>query len=443
MTFLLRKVFIAISFFVVLGIALPQVPSVNVYVEQVLGVEEASAQAKKKRKTLFDILFKKRKKNKKKKKINIFSRKKKQKTKKARATTRKKKRKVTAPKVVVVKNENASKILVVGDYIGSDLARGLITRYGKNPNVVVIKENKDASGLIREDVTNWPERLPNLIETHKPATIVVLIGMNDRQKMRVEGEWTAMLSEKWLAEYNTRVQKIIDVSKSANVPLVWVGTPPVPFSKMNPDYLALNEIYRSRVEASENSYVDVWDGYTNAEGKYVRAGPDINGQIVRLRTQKGVSMTRAGRDKLAFFADIALRKIGVIQDPNAQLYASLGTINLNSAQPATPEYDPIGTGKTNVIPLGSPASDGGTKLEGEKNFIADEENKKSVSYELVNNGVVNLPQIGRIDANWGTPTTPKEDGKKKLEAKEPAANKPATTQQQSSIEALPQTTVAN
>lgn len=439
MTFLLRKVLIAISFFIVLGIALPQVPSVHVYVEPLIGVEDASAQTKKKRKTLFDVLFKRKKK--KKKRINIFTRKKKKAT--TRQATRKKKKKRTtaaaaAPKVVVVKNENAAQVLVVGDYIGGDLARGLIRRYAENPNISIIKENKDASGLIRDDVTNWPERLTELIEKNKPAALVVLIGMNDRQKMRVEGEWKALLSEEWVTEYNARVQKVIDVSKTANIPLIWVGTPPVPFSKMNPDYLALNEIYRSRVETAEYTYVDVWDGYTNAEGKYVRAGPDINGQIVRLRTQKGVSMTRAGRDKLAFFADIALRKIGIVQDVVDQQYASLGTINLNSAQPQAPEYDPVGTGKTNIISLGSPASDGGITLEGEKNFIADEENKKSVSYDLVNNGVVTLPQAGRIDANWGTPAEVKKDGDKKLEAKEPAK-----TQQQSSIASPQQTVTAN
>jgi len=422
MTFILRKVLIAISFFVVLGIALPQVPSLRLYIEPVIGVEDASAQTKKKRKTLFDILFKRRKK-KKNKRIKVISKKKKaakKKTQKARAKSKRKKRKkVTPPKVLVVKNENASKVLVVGDYISGDLARGLIRRYAENPNIVVVKANKDASGLIREDVTNWPEHLPKLIEDSKPAALVVLIGMNDRQKMRVEGEWKSTLSEEWLAEYNARVQKIIDVSKTANIPLVWVGTPPVPFAKMNPDYLAFNEIYRSKVEAATSTYVDVWDGYTNAEGKYVRAGPDINGQIVRLRTQKGVSMTRAGGNKLAFFADIALRKIGIVQDVIDQKFASLGTININSAQPAAPEYNPIATGKTIIIPLGSASSDGGITLEGEKNFIADDENKKSVSYDLVNKGIINLPQSGRIDANWGLPIKPKEV-EKKLEAKEPA-----------------------
>jgi len=442
MTFLLRKILIAVSFFIVLGIALPQVPSVNVYLGPVIGIEDVSAQTKKKRKTLFDVLFKR--KNKKKKRINILSRQKKNATTQRANTNRKRKKRTTstaaaAPKVVVVKNENASKVLVVGDYIGGDLGKGLIRRYSDNPNITIINEDKDASGLIREDVTNWSERLPELFEAHKPAALVVLIGMNDRQRIRVEGEWKVLLSEEWVTEYNNRVQKIIDASKTANIPLVWVGIPPVPFSKMNPDYLALNEIYRSRVEAAEFTYVDVWDGYTNAEGKYVRAGPDINGQIVRLRTQKGVSMTRAGRDKLAFFADIALRKIGIVQDVADQQFASLGTINLNSAQPQAPEYDPVGTGKTNIISLGSPASDGGLTLEGAKNFIADEENKKSVSYDLVNNGVVNIPQAGRIDANWGAPVPPKKDDeKKKLEAKEPAQ-----TQQQSSIENSQQTATAN
>jgi len=173
---------------------------------------------------------------------------------------------------------------------------------------------------------------------------------------------------------------------------------------MNADYLVFNEIYRTKIAAAGGGeYVDIWDGFTNEDGKFVSAGPDINGQIVRLRGSKGINMTRAGRAKLAFFADKALQKIGVIGNPDGFNYASLGTVNPSIAQPNIPQYDPIGTGKTTIISLGSPALDGGDILEGEKDILASKESETSASYNLVEKGEIYIPRAGRVDASWGKP----------------------------------------
>jgi hypothetical protein len=261
-----------------------------------------------------------------------------------------------------------------------------------------------SSGIVRDDVVDWPQTIPEMIEELKPVAVVNLSGMNDRQSMRLSTGWGEKLSETWLAEYNKRVDGIINAGRNANIPVVWVGIPPVKSGSMNSDYLVFNEIYRGKIEAVGASYVDVWDGFTDAEGRYVSAGPDINGQIVRLRGSNGISMTRAGMEKLAFFADKVLKRMGLVGAGDGAQFASLGTVNLGNAQPQVPEYDPVGTGKTIVISLGSPISDGGNELEGGESFLSgDQEDAKSVSYSLVEKGMNPVPREGRIDAAWGLP----------------------------------------
>ena len=310
----------------------------------------------------------------------------------------------TKPAVIAVKNENASKILVVGDFLAGGMGRELEKLYAANANVIVINKTDPSSGIVRDDVVNWPERIPELIEEFKPIAIVTLVGMNDRQKIWKFPGQPEKLSPEWLAEYNKRAQKIASVGIPGKIPLVWVGLPPVRSNKMNADYLVFNEIYRTQVAAvGGGEYVDIWDGFTNEEGKFVSAGPDINGQIVRLRGSKGINMTRAGRAKLAFFADKALQKMGIIGNAEGFEYASFGTLNPSIAQPSIPQYDPATTGKTIVIPLGSPALDGGNVLEGEKDFLAAKNNENSVSYNLVEKGEAYVPQSGRVDASWGKP----------------------------------------
>ena len=398
-----------------LTIAAPEVPAFN----GLVGIEQAQAQTvkkKRKRKTLFDVLFKRRKTKRKKRKRNpafgrpgeglgLFgasNRRKRQ----AAAEQQKRRSRKKAPKVVVVKSKDAGKILVVGDFMAKSLAQGLERHYAAYSNVIVVDKTNPNTGLVRSGKGKLADVLPGLVDEIKPKAVVVLVGMNDRQPMKLEAGSIAKLSEEWLKEYNKRVENLAGLLEGKDTPMVWVGLPPVKYDKSNTDYLAFNEIYKNKSETFGVSYVDVWDGFTNEEGKYVRSGPDVSGRIVKLRGSKGISMLTAGRAKLAFYVDRMLKKIGVVVDPQNLLYASLGTINTNAAQRSAPNYDPIKTGKTVVISLSSPNSDGGAVLEGEKGFLDTEDRKKSVSYSLVENGLAQLPRKGRIDAGWGVPAEP-------------------------------------
>ena len=443
---MLRRVLIAFILLIGISVALPEYRVVHAF----LGVSAAEAQTvKRKRKTLFDVLFKRRDK-KKKRSTNRVNRKKlgnlpgvgTQTRKNASASTvKKRKPNVTKPKVVVVKSENAAKILVVGDFMSSGIASGLERLYAENPDIIIVNSGNASSGLVRDDVIDWPSSVAALIEEHKPVALVSLVGMNDRQQMRLETGRVEKLSEAWLAEYNKRVEKLANAGRNAGIPLVWVGLPPVRSGRMNADYLVFNEIYRGKVEAAGATFVDVWDGFTNAEGKYVSAGPDINGQIVRLRGSKGITMLRAGKQKLAFFADKALKRLGIIGDASGARFASLGTINLKNAQPQVPEYDPVGTGKTVIIPLGSPASDGGNILEGESSEDKPEERAKSVSFSLVERGLVDQPQVGRIDAGWGVPEAqPKSSDNKVAKPVKPGSKEEQSSTLEEPVSKLPKLT---
>ncbi|MEO0328303.1 MAG: SGNH family hydrolase [Pseudomonadota bacterium] len=397
-----------LAVFLVIAVSAPHVP----VIKHGFSVGSAMAQQRK-RKTLFDILFDRRKV--KRQRVSDRNRqnlrdlpgvrtlKPAKKTKKRKQNTRQQRRQAAKPKILIAKNENAPKLLVVGDFIASGLSYGLAQLYAENPNLVVVERTQANSGIVRNDVRNWPGEITELIDEIKPVAILVLVGMNDRQAMRIDGQSTEKLSESWVAEYKKRIKSLSRETINKKVPLVWMGLPPVKLGAMNTDYLAFNEMYRAEMEATNGTFVDVWDGFTNAEGKFVSAGPDVNGQIVRLRGGKGINMTRAGKAKLAFFADKALRKLGVVGGTEEFNYASLGTVNVGNAQPNIPEYDPAKSGKTAVISLASPALDGGLVLEGEKQDEKVEQSTASVSYELVERGRAEQPQEGRIDAGWGLP----------------------------------------
>jgi hypothetical protein len=169
---------------------------------------------------------------------------------------------------------------------------------------------------------------------------------------------------------------------------------------MNTDYLVFNESFRTGTEAAGGKFIDVWDGFTNAEGQFVSAGPDINGQIVRLRNSDGINMTRAGMSKLAFYVEREIRRmIGLGAQTQV---ASLSGLD-SPAAALEPQYDPATTGRTIVIGLDSPQADGADFLEGGEISKNDRPDAASMSYTLVAQGISYIPPPGRVDAAWGKP----------------------------------------
>jgi hypothetical protein len=55
--------------------------------------------------------------------------------------------------------------------------------------------------------------------------------------------------------------------------------------------------------------VDIFPGFVDDENRYSSMGPDVDGEPARLRTDDGVSFTKAGARKIAHFADVELKKI--------------------------------------------------------------------------------------------------------------------------------------
>jgi hypothetical protein len=282
---------------------------------------------------------------------------------------------------VVVKRPDARVVLVVGDFLGSGLAEGLTTAFTQNPNVRVVDRTSGSSGFVRDDFYNWPQKINDLIDTEKPAAIVVMIGANDRQQMQVGDVRETLRSENWTKEYGLRTQALAKAISDRKVPLLWVGVPAFKPSKMLLDMLAFNDVYRAAAASVGAEFVDIWDGFVDENGVYMSNGPDINGQPARLRAADGINLARPGKRKVAFYAEKPLYKLlgetpagpaPAIASPGAEtplfpfppmgaVAAAAPAVDLDTVvDPAEP--GPIDPARP--VSLRSPALDGGTELLG-------------------------------------------------------------------------------
>ena len=264
----------------------------------------------------------------------------------------------------VEKIEDAKIVLVIGDFFAGGLADGLQVLLADSAGLRVVESTNGLSGLVRADVVNWPQRIGELVEEVKPAYIVAMVGANDRQLIREAGKKLKKRTPDWDTSYKRRVEAFGGALKATGLPYSWVGLPPMRLKSLSQDYLVFNEWYRAAAKAPQGKYVDVWDGFSDENGSYSRSGPDVSGQIVLLRPKDGINLTKAGRQRLAFYVASDIRK--AVNDPSS-LFAAGGkdSFGIESVSPEADAYDPGRTGRTVVVNLNDPTVDGVSVLAGE------------------------------------------------------------------------------
>lgn len=301
---------------------------------------------------------------------------------------------VEEPLEPVVKLENAKSVLVVGDFMAGAVAEGLVEAFQESGNVKIVEKWNGSSGFVRSDYYDWPASLPVIIAEIKPSAVIVMLGTNDRQQILVDGERVTQGTPAWSAEYERRVRAMAEAIKAGGAPAIWVGQPALRSSQMTASMLAFNDIYRRNIEAVGGSFVDIWDGFVDEYGAFQPTGPDMNGLPARLRGSDGISFSKAGKRKAAFYVEKPLRLL--LNESGSPAIAALprgGAAGFIG--PLLPA--PVVIVRTDPMSLNDPALDGGTELLGATPGPARPAAAKSPRDLLVEDGVAPQAKPGRVD----------------------------------------------
>ncbi|OLP49622.1 SGNH/GDSL hydrolase family protein [Allorhizobium taibaishanense] len=299
---------------------------------------------------------------------------------------------VTAPvpEAAPAKIDNAQKILVIGDFFASAIGDGLQQAFADAPGTVIETRSNGSSGLVRDDYFDWRRQLPKMLDEIKPALVVVELGANDRQQMTASGGDERFPSDAWFAEYQKRIDAVAKLVTSRKIPLIWVGLPPVKSPGMSADLIKFNALYRKAAEAGGGEFIDIWDGFVDEDGGFVLTGSDVNGQQARLRGPDGISMTDAGKRKMAFYLEKSARKfLGDMASPGLVRLDATSMPDLAKPQEDDRERIP-------PMKISDPALDGGDRLLGgaEKPPAAKTPSPRDL---LVSTGIMPDPPKGRVD----------------------------------------------
>lgn len=237
------------------------------------------------------------------------------------------------PVPAIEKAPGATRLAVFGDSMATDLGKALERLYAQDPNLVVLARGVGSSGIVRPDFYDWPKTIAEEIGTNSFDIAVILVGINDRQKMRLGDTSYASLSPEWTTEYSARVSGIVQALRTANKPTIWIGLPPMEPPKFGQTMIQLNDIQRLAVFGGGAEFLDIYERFATEEGKYTSRGPDLNGTVVRMRKDDGIHFSTAGADKLAFYLSQSLRTY----------YRGGGTVGIQVADPL------LGTEAQNMV----------------------------------------------------------------------------------------------
>ncbi len=301
----------------------------------------------------------------------------------------------------VEKRADASRILVIGDFLANGLGDGLEEAFADAPGVNVITRPSGSSGLVRDDHYDWLRQLPLLLDEVKPAATIIMLGSNDRQQLPVGEARERFGTEAWMTEYRRRAAALSAIVTARKIPLIWVGLPSFQSPSLTADALILNRALRAEAEKAGGSFIDIWDGFADEDGKFVTTGSDINGKPVRLRGTDGIGLTKAGKRKLAFYLEKPVRNLlgeEAEVDPAATAPGDirLGTENLPALLSLSPSRQEI-PDRTPPLAMDDPGLDGGDELLGARAIPA--RHVLSPRDRLVERGELAPAPSGRADSD--------------------------------------------
>jgi hypothetical protein len=200
------------------------------------------------------------------------------------------------------------RIVVLGDSLADGLWAGLYRAFEDDATLEFINRSKASSGLSRTDNYDWNAELDKLFKDETYQIAVVMFGANDAQGIRKGKESFKVGTEGWREAYDKRVEDLIKKLRAKNIATYWVGLPVMRSPAQNTDAELMNEVFREKAFINGAKFVDTWTGFTDESGRYSAYGPDMSGQVKRLRADDGLHLTMRGYLKLAHFVEKDLRK---------------------------------------------------------------------------------------------------------------------------------------
>lgn len=205
------------------------------------------------------------------------------------------------------KTPGATRLAVFGDSLAIDLAKAMERFYREDSNLVVVGQGVGSSGFVRDDFFDWNAAIDTAIAEDSFDIAVVIMGINDRQNLQVNGSGVKPLTAEWKEAYSARLSTFLQKFRSANKPIIWIELPPMQKQSYSVAITQISSLQRLVAFSGGAEFIDIYERFADENGDYAAYGPDLNGQTVQMRKGDGIHFSSAGSDKLAFYINQSLK----------------------------------------------------------------------------------------------------------------------------------------
>ena len=161
------------------------------------------------------------------------------------------------------------------------------------------------SGLARMDVFDWFSKVDSLMKEHRPATVVVTLGANDRQALKdTTGRVIMFGTPEWETEYALRIGRIMDeIIKGGANRVIWLLLPDMKETWQQEYAISLNAIYarEAAIGARKEKVVffDMRPLLSRKPGTYSHYMMASDGVALAVRDSDGMHLSPVGAQRVA------------------------------------------------------------------------------------------------------------------------------------------------
>lgn len=186
----------------------------------------------------------------------------------------------------------------LGEYVGSEL----LYQVADTDFSTVELEFAISTGLARPDYFDWPARFSEIMQADdRPDVVVFMVGGNDDQDLRVDGERVVVGTPAWQTAYRERAATMMDIAAYPGVQMLWINLPPMRSEQREAISLEINAALAAEAELRPwVQVIDIVDMFTGPGGGYDQFIDEPDGSATRkARANDGVHITRSASNWVA------------------------------------------------------------------------------------------------------------------------------------------------
>lgn len=200
-------------------------------------------------------------------------------------------------------------IEVIGDSLADGVVYGLREEMRSEARVNVGAKVNSLDRLTFNTTDSKIEDLRRDLVAAGAHIAVVMVGAQDRRRITSsDGRRHWIGTDEWAREYANRVDALMKTLKGAGIAIYWVGLPIMRDQDDNSGAQIINEIIRERAYLNSVKFIDIFASFADEAGNYSAFGPELTGEVKRLRWRDGIHFTGSGYAKLAHYAAREIRR---------------------------------------------------------------------------------------------------------------------------------------